>query len=606
MATLAHDIPLKPIASQLVDRIVGPDASESKEGKGPLADAVKEMTVSLEGLLNPETWSLPGWNTSHVPSSSQHNAETIGQLDLSLALLSRYRNSLQPFYRLSPDVLILIFSELQEDQWNPLDHNFGAYRYMAITKVCHSWRQVALNAPILWRQLSTRYPTAATTALERSADAGVCFVIPHGYEEGDKTAALVKALAAQIHRLRWLYIPSTMLKTSDGNPDPRLTPLIENPAPMLEILETIKVRGEGESRPLPTMFKGKTPLLNRLRVHYLYPQLNSLNMSCIKFLSFCGKKRVTLSIPVSSLVDILEKCPRLEVLKIEKVTWQSAADEDKRKVKLDHLRYLELGRASGSVVADIVGRIDAPEFSMKLKVWLDRYEDNKFYMGVPQEHELDFAHPLRDVRKLYVQFLNGYEGICIYGATKTYPFEIHGLLEDSTISNLGDMDNIAGTVFQSIVRAFDFANIEEFALSEMRTHSRWTGFTKKVWGDLFKRAPNLKSFYITTDASYDEGFARAILAALVTPDERSGRLHCPALENLFVSGDKTWSSLQCYVMAEERSKAGTPLKRVSMRLPHYASFSDPEDTDLPMLRRYVEKVDLDPVDITFPDFPDTN
>ena len=70
-------------------------------------------------------------------------------------------------------------------------------------------------------------------------------------------------------------------------------------------------------------------------------------------------------------------------------------------------------------------------------------------------------------------------------------------------------------------------------------------------------------------------------------------------------GDKTWSSLQCYTLAEERHKRGHPLKRVSMRLPHYASFANPDDTDLPLLRKYVEKVDLEPEDITFPDWPDT-
>ena len=59
-------------------------------------------------------------------------------------------------------------------------------------------------------------------------------------------------------------------------------------------------------------------------------------------------------------------------------------------------------------------------------------------------------------------------------------------------------------------------------------------------------------------------------------------------------------------MAEERKKAGHPLKRVAMRLSHYASFHDTDDTDLPMLRRQVETVDLEPEDITFPEFPVTD
>jgi hypothetical protein len=527
----------------------------------------------------------------------------IAQLDLSLALLSKYRNSLQPFNRLSPDILILIFLELQNRECCPLDVDFGSYRHMSFARVCHNWRDVAISAPILWTELSTRYPDAALAALERSAEAGICLVIHSADEHSPKTTALINAVAAQAHRLRSLHLPSTMLKRVDGTMDPTILPLIEAPAPMLKSLETTKIRGEGDCRPLPTLFKGDVPCLERLQVHYLSPQLNSVTYAGLKFLSFCGKKQKQLDMSVALLVDILKQTPRLEALRARKVNYLPAPDDDTRKVRLDHLRYLELGRAKGSIMADVVGRIIAPEYSMKLSIWLDRYEDNKFHIGIPPEHQLDFDHPLRDIKKLYFHYLNGWEGICFYGQTKTYPFTIHCLLEDSTVANLGDMDSIAGTVFQSATKSFDLSNVEEFAMQEYRSHSRWTGFTKKVWEELFKRAPKLKSFYITTDMSYDEGFARAILAALASSDESSGKLLCPALENIFVVGDRTWSSLTCYVMAEDRAKAGHPLKRVSMRLSHYASFHDTDDTDLPMLRRHVEKVDLEPEDITFPEFP---
>ena len=159
-----------------------------------------------------------------------------------------------------------------------------------------------------------------------------------------------------------------------------------------------------------------------------------------------------------------------------------------------------------------------------------------------------------------------------------------------------------GMVFQSFVRGFCCDDLEEFAICDQRMHSRWTGFTKKLWTELFRRAPKLRAFYCTADPGYDEGFARPVLAALATSE--AGRMLCPALEDVFVSGDKTWSSLQCFIVAEMRAQAGHPLKRVSMRLPHYASFSDPEETDLPMLRKHVEKVDLDPPEMTFPEYPE--
>lgn len=60
MATVAHSVLKDPARSRLVDRIVGPDVSDNK-GE---TDSVKEMTMSLEGLLNPTKWDLPGWNTT--------------------------------------------------------------------------------------------------------------------------------------------------------------------------------------------------------------------------------------------------------------------------------------------------------------------------------------------------------------------------------------------------------------------------------------------------------------------------------------------------------------------------------------------------------------
>lgn len=528
--------------------------------------------------------------------------QQIEKIDVSLALLSRYRNSLQPFHRLSSDILILIFLEIQEDEWNPFGSTFGAYSYMGFTKVCHTWRQIALSASILWRQISTRYPSAALAALERSSGAGICLSIPSGYHSGDKAAEVIKVVAAQMHRLRWLYVPSDLLKTSDGTIDPLLAQLLDSPAPMLEMMETQKIRGDGDCRPLQPIFKGDTPLLHRLRVHYVQPQLTSLSLGRLKYLAFSGKKPMPITMSVSSLLDLLEKCPLLEIFKTEKVSWQAAPEDDKRKVELEHLKYLEMGRATGSLMADIIGRIIAPEYAMKLKVFLDRYEDNKFYMGIPLDHELEPGHHLRGTRKVFLNYLSGYEGICITGSTAKYPFEIHGLLEDSTITNLGDMDNVAGMVFQSFVRGFCCDDLEEFAICDQRMHSRWTGFTKKLWTELFRRAPKLRAFYCTADPGYDEGFARPVLAALATSE--TGRMLCPALEDVFVSGDKTWSSLQCFIVAEMRAQAGHPLKRVSMRLPHYASFSDPEETDLPMLRKYVEKVDLDPPEMTFPEYPE--
>lgn len=494
--------------------------------------------------------------------------------------------------------------EIMSAHADPYGPFFGSYAFMSFSKVCHSWRDLSLTSPMLWKQISTRYPSAALVALERSTDSGFYLVIPDGTRSEIATPVL-EAVAKEAHRLRRLYLPSDILKRSDGSIHPMLLPLTNSSAPLLETLETVKMRGDGSCVQLPVLFAGNTPQLRCLRIQYMWPSVQGLTLANLRELSFCGKKRMQISLSISSLLDLLEASPLLELLHIAKVEWQPAEEGDTRRVNLEHLRSIDLGPTSASTTSEIISRLDTPECALRLKVWLERYDDSKFHVGVPPEHELLAEHYLHHVRKMHVEFLSGYDAVMIHGATATLPFEIRCVLEGGTVQNLGDMDAIAATVFQAVVNAFDLTDLEEFALTEMRSNTRWTGFTRQVWTSMFCRMPNLRTFHITMDSCYDEGFSRSILSALSSPEQLSGHVLCPGLEDLFVVGDKTWSSLQCYTLAEERHNRGHPLKRVSMRLPHYASFANPDDTDLPLLRKYVPKVDLEPEDIAFPDWPDT-
>ncbi|CAL1705166.1 unnamed protein product [Somion occarium] len=566
--------------------------------------AAIQNPLTLPTLLDPLSWQLPGWNeplTSHELESHPDDS-TLDKLDSSLALLSRYRNSLRPFNRLSSDILVLIFSELVAGHADPYDVKFGSYPWMGVAQVCHFWRQVALTTPILWTHLSTRYCTAALACIERSAEAALSLYICESSKD-EKISQVLSAVQPHIARLRHLYVPSNMLKDDNDHIHQVLQPLVNSTAPALETFETIKIRANAGWIPMPALFTGSTPSLTRLKVHFMLPQLRSVTFGKLQVLSFTGRKHTPITLPASELLDILEACPLLQSLKTEKVNFTPARDNESRKIPLDHLQVLQLGRTKASAVADIMKRLIIPGCAIRLKVHFDRYEDNKFYMGIPLPHELELNHPLRDIRKFYVQFMNGYEGVEIFGSTAHHPFHIHGFVEQDTLSNLGDMDTIAGTVFQSIIKAFDLEAVEDFAMTEYRNNYRWTGLNKKNWMDTFRRMPKLKVFRLTSDGSYDEGYSRAILAALSERDERTGNLFCPQLDAIDVNGDKTWSSLQCYIIAKDRLENGHPLKRVSMRLGHYASFSDSADTDLPRLREYVEQVDLEPQDIELPPFP---
>ncbi|TCD64154.1 hypothetical protein EIP91_004503 [Steccherinum ochraceum] len=569
--------------------------------------ASKSARLTLDSLLEPSSWQLPGLSAEAAPDIPREDvSETLDRLDVSLALLAKYRNSLRPFNRLTSDILVIIFRELARDYSDPHETTFGSYPWMGVAQVCQFWRDVALTSAVLWTNISTRYPKSALACIERSGDAALSLFVC-SKSSRDQVADVLDAMIPHVKRLRRLVVPSNYLRTSDDSIDELLRPLMESPAPLLEVLETNKVRADPGWITIPHMFSGHTPLLTRLRVHFMVPSPSSISLSKLRILTLCGRKHTPINIGVSKFLDLLEASPELEVLKVEKANLLSADEDESRHIELPRLRVFELGRTDGSAVMDVFNHLTIPDCAIRLKVWMDRYQENKFHIGIPAPADLRPDHHLRDIRKMHINYMNGYEGVEISGATgpkASTPFWISGLLTSNTISHLGDMDSIAGVVFKSLANAFDFDCLEEFAITEMRNNARWTSYTKKLWTDTFRRMPMLKALYITLDGGYDEGISRSMLAALTEKDDRTGNFLCPNLEKIVVWGDKTWSSLQCYILSEQRSRAGYPLKKVSMKLSHYASFSDPADTDLPLLRQYVDSVDLEPVDIEFPDFPE--
>ena len=214
----------------------------------------------------------------------------------------------------------MIFSELENDHWDPFYQMFGSYSWMVVSKVCHTWRDLVLNAPIFWRQMNTKYPEAAMTALERSGDSGICLAIHSDSFSDDalknRALAVVEAVAKQMNRLRWLYIRSDVLKSDNDQISYLLQPLIQHPAPMLEHLITQKIRMGGSMVPLPTLFGGQTPQLHKLRVHYAYPTMTSVTLDKLTNLEFCGRKHTPITMGISDLLDILEKTPSLKFFDI--------------------------------------------------------------------------------------------------------------------------------------------------------------------------------------------------------------------------------------------------------------------------------------------------
>ncbi|TBU35711.1 hypothetical protein BD311DRAFT_744458 [Dichomitus squalens] len=558
--------------------------------------------LTLSQLLNPALWDLPEWNGPHVEDPNNIAAQ-VDSIDYSVALLKRYRNSLRPVHRLSPDIMALIFLELLDDHDHPLGSTFGSCSWSYLAHVCHRWRAIALACPSIWTQISTRYPEAALTCLERSVDAPLTFVID-SRATMDNSKDVVDRVLLQMSRMRHLYIPWTLLHDDDGNVSPLVSGLIDASAPQLETFYLYRVRADGKCFALPPIFGGQTPRLTVMKLSYSYPQMGSVTFGNLKELYIRGRKRDLITLELAQLLDMLEACPVLEVLVTIKARFvhnQPLEEDDqaRRQIRLDNMKRIDIARCAASVVTNLLDRLIVPNCQLRISVWLERRSDFRFTWGVPEE--LSENHPLRDIRKLQIAYRSGSGGVIVEGTTAKHPFQVIATI--GTGSDIGDMPTVSGQLLESIAKTLDLSLLEEFTIAETSYYHPHVGFSKDVWTSVLSRMPLLRTLHIRLQSITDSGFCRVILSALTHRDDITGKLVCPLLETVTLVDDKTWSSLQWWRFAKQRRDAGHPLRRLSLCLPHYENVEDMASTDLTDLREVVDAVDLDPPDTPHVEFP---
>ena len=500
-------------------------------------------------------------------------------------------------HRLSPDLLALIFADLADDHDDhPIHPIFGSCSWKYLAHICHRWREVALSCSVLWTQISTRYPDAALTCIERSTDAPFTFVIdPRATVNNSKE--IVERVLPHTHRMRQLYIPWRLFHDDDGNVSELVAPLIDASAPQLEVFHAYHVRDDGKCFALPPIFGGKTPRLTVLKLVYCYPRMDVVSFTNLKELYIKGRKHDAITMEFSTLMSILEACPALEVFVTVKTLFVKNEslndDQSSRVIRLDNLRRIDIARCSASVVADILSHLNFPNCQLRMSVWLERRADFRFVFGVPAE--LCEGHPLRDVRKLHVNFWSTNGGITLEGMTGAHPFQISATIPPG--SDIGDMPTVSGQLLLSVARTLDLGLLEEFAISETQHDRPHTGFSREVWAQVLGCMPLLRTLHFRLQSIADSGFCRAVLAALATRDAIARRPICPLLEEITLVRDRTWSSLQWWQFAKVRKDQGYGLKHLSLSLPHYENVEDMTETDLAILREVIDEVDLFPPEL---------
>ena len=204
--------------------------------------------------------------------------------------------------KLPPETLAAIFVHLskQEPDSPGRSSSYFVEDLLSITHVCRFWRQVAINAPELWTEITMKNPKAIEAFLERSGAVSLNVGLHLG-PGTEPPCGILEAVAPHSHRFRRFSI----FAPPEAHYDPFAA--FTGPAPLLERLE---INYPVDSPPR-SLFGGQTPRLRELVISacglWLQHQFGNLTSLHIKLCDF-----VLPRLGFLPFFDMLRHCPVLE------------------------------------------------------------------------------------------------------------------------------------------------------------------------------------------------------------------------------------------------------------------------------------------------------
>ena len=275
-----------------------------------------------------------------------------------LEVLKLRRNALQPISSLPPEIFAAIFSSL----CLPGIPSLGGkpYRNVArlrISHVCHQWREIALNQPLLWSHINfdTVSLAGATEILTRAKSVPLYLeAMVSGRHDDHRLGQFLSQVQAYLPRIRHLSMStnSDFISTIYGG----LANTLVSPALTLEYLslsfgENRRMEDQhpsiSASQVCHTLFGGSTPRLSRLKLRNCNISWNSLLFKGLKHLEIITPYEVgrpTLAVWLDSLGEI----PQLRTLTLHSASPVAShfPFDVERTVTLPSLTHLDISASS--------------------------------------------------------------------------------------------------------------------------------------------------------------------------------------------------------------------------------------------------------------------
>jgi hypothetical protein len=235
--------------------------------------------------------------------------------------------------------------------------------WLAVSKVCRRWRNIALWTPKLYSFVDGRDITITRVFLRRSSNVPVDVHLQSDAKSGpqDETMSVIKPhffRVRELHcRLRFQILLSVLAHLSSV------------PAPVLESLHlkqssVRRILGLNETIVIPEIFNGKTPALRRLHLANvsipwtspIYTGLTDLHLHL---------QHPSAAPPIDTFLRVLENCPLLETLTLVRAGPCLEADlpeypSPARVVELARLREIYLHPNRPIDAQYVVAHLDIP------------------------------------------------------------------------------------------------------------------------------------------------------------------------------------------------------------------------------------------------------
>ncbi|KAH9043540.1 hypothetical protein EDB83DRAFT_2677433 [Lactarius deliciosus] len=258
--------------------------------------------------------SSPGQAKSREYQQQAIDAE-IKSLEGSIRALKLRRNALTPISSLPTEVITTIFSFLIPVAPSPftiLGEKPDHLSWLRVARVCHHWREIALNQPLFWSHVDftvlTSAGAAGVLALAKTAPLYLEARVPVGRWDDARFSAFQKELQARVSHICHLAISADhfhLRKTLEE---------LYSPAPTLEFF-SLSNDGVIPSRVfvLDTLFDGTTPRLSHLQLQKCDISWKSPLLKGLKYLEIDVPSRDARP-SLTDWLDALDEMPQLKML----------------------------------------------------------------------------------------------------------------------------------------------------------------------------------------------------------------------------------------------------------------------------------------------------